>query len=244
MKALLSIALSIWTGFAFAASSAPETVRAEELLADVAARLPREQLEIDGSLSTRRRHGMDLQEREFTLHMHLAADPPMSRYTIRDAFGRELEELTIRRPSGTAPEFRYRRGSMQEEAHPPSLGATIPGTALTWMDLTLDFLWWRNGTVSGTDTVKGRACYRVDLPVPEGVNAQYARVRLWVDREMRMLLQAEGYNAEGRPLRTLWVRSFKRIDERWMIRDMEIHDHLSALRTRLRIREVNENTSP
>ena len=58
----------------------------------------------------------------------------------------------------------------------------------------------------------------------------------------RMLLQAEGYSEDGNLVRRLWVKGFKKINERWMIKDMEIQSYPYRHRTRLRVREVAADT--
>ena len=53
-----------------------------------------------------------------------------------------------------------------------------------------------------------------------------------------MFLKAEGLDANGKQVRILWVKSFKKIHDRWMLKDMEIQS--SPLhRTKLVVREVN-----
>jgi hypothetical protein len=127
------------------------------------------------------------------------------------------------------------------------LHTRIQETDISWADLTLAFLWWPNSRVVGDDTVRGRECLVLDIPAPERaptsvdeINSMpYTSVRLWVDREMLMLLQAEGRDSEGDPMRKLWVKSLKKIDGQWMIKDMEIQSFPPIHRTRLRIREVS-----
>ena len=70
----------------------------------------------------------------------------------------------------------------------------------------------------------------------------YARVRLWIDEELRMLLQAEGLDAEGDVVRKLWIKSFKKVDDRWMIKDMEVQRYPIRHRTRLSIKEIVADT--
>ena len=121
-----------------------------------------------------------------------------------------------------------------------ALDSRIESTDLTWADLSLSFLWWRGGEIVGTDRAKGRDCYLVDLPAPawQPTTSGYHHVRLWIDQSLHMLLRAEGFDADNQPLRSLWVRSLKKTDGRWMIKDMEVQAYPPVQRTRLRIHTV------
>ena len=106
------------------------------------------------------------------------------------------------------------------------------------MHLTLSFRWWPGGRVTGEEDIRGRPCHVVEVPAPAGPPGQYAAVRLWIDGQLHMLLQAEGLDAGGKQVRILWVKSFKKINDRWMLKDLEIQS--SPLhRTKLVVREVN-----
>jgi len=194
-----------------------------------------------------------LQELKFEMSLDLGNEPAEASYTIRDAFGKDLEQLSVAHPKGQGPRFEYASGNPLSASEPPDLFECIQGTDISWTDLTLSFLWWKDGTVVGTDTVRGRLCYLLDIPAPpdrkgtaahngpDGPHAKrrYSRVLLWIDQQLHMLLRAEGYDSNGELVRGLWVKSFKKINERWMIKDMEIQGGRAYRRTRLRIREVS-----
>ncbi|TFH41984.1 MAG: outer membrane lipoprotein-sorting protein [Lysobacterales bacterium] len=213
---------------------------AQQLLQDVRASLPREPLRISGELLVRRRHGLDSRRYGFEAELRLGDSPASAQYRIFDDRGVELEALTAALRLAEAPDLAYTAGGVAAEA--PPLSAAIQSTDLTWMDLTLSFLWWHGGTVLREEEIKGRACYVVELPAPGGSvtvgGSGYAGVWLWVDAELHMLLQAEGREAQGQPLRRLWIKSLKKIDDRWMIKDMEVEKFPTTQRTKLHVREV------
>ncbi len=45
------------------------------------------------------------------------------------------------------------------------------------------------------------------------------------------------------PIRRLWIDSFKKINDQWMIKDMEVEAEPVAHRTKLTIREVEAGQS-
>lgn len=219
---------------------------AEKLLDDVIFQLPKEPLLIDGSLNVRRRRGVVVEELNFQMYLNWRDEPTLASYAIRDSFGSDLEKMVVKRFKGQKPEFKYFSGDPLTNAPLPNLYKPIQNTDVSWMDLSLSFLWWKGGVVTGSEEIRGRDCYIVNIPGPKSASdGQYARVVLWIDKKLHMLLQAEGYNSEDRLLRKLWIKSFKKIEERWMIKDMEIQSYPVIHRTKLRVREVkyNSNTS-
>ena len=48
----------------------------------------------------------------------------------------------------------------------PPLTERIEDTDVTWMDLTLAYLWWPDGKTVGEEEVRGRACWVLDVPAP------------------------------------------------------------------------------
>lgn len=223
---------------------------ADRLLEEVVARLPREALMVKGEMIVRRRHGMPVGSLGFEMRLDWGGLPATATYTIFDAFGRSLEQLTVFREEGASPRFRYAAGDPLQPEEVPPLFDKIRSSDISWADLSLAFLWWRGGEVTGAAEVRGRKCYVVEVPAPEtgtagGTGAPgegaapYAAVRLWIDEELLMLLQAEGLNAARGPVRKLWVKSFKKIDDRWMIKDMEVQSYPVQHRTKLTVREVS-----
>ena len=218
------------------AGDAPQP-SADELLRGVWSRFPSEPILISGELLVRGRRGS-----EPALRLDLKADwgknPVLAAYTISDDTGVVLERMTVTRRAAGAPEYLYERGNPLKQETTPDLAATIGRTDLSWMDLTLSFLWWPRPEITGTDEVKGRECYVITVNAPPGSDTQYARVLLWIDRELGMFLQAEGYDASGERVRRLWIQSLKKISERWMIKDLEVQAYPGMGRTKLLVRSL------
>lgn len=227
---------------ALADSIPTSTVR--PLLDEVVAALPDEPLTITGTLTVRKRRGVVLQRLGFEMSVDWGGDPPVARYLVRDAFGAEMERLTVWYREGGASSYEYARGSPPAEAPRPELSARIQDSDMSWADLTLSFLWWSEGQIVGTEEIRGRECHVVDVMAPAGSDAPYARCRLWIDRDIRLLMQAEGFGPDGAPVRRLWIKSFKKIDDRWMIKDMEVESQPPVRRTKLTIHDATARTRP
>jgi hypothetical protein len=232
---------------------------AQDILQAVVDHLPREPLEVQGGMIVRKRHGVIVREFQFDMLLRWGAIPPTARYTIRDAFGRELEQLTVLRAPGREPAFVYAAGSPLRNASLPNLFDPVQDTDISWADLTLSFLWWKPEATVTRDETRGRSCYVVAVAPPPrsetggghqaaagdaAAREPYTRVMLWIDEKVPMVLQADGYGADGRHVRRLRVDSFKKIDERWMIKDMEVMGFPERHRTRLTVRDVNAESAP
>ncbi len=227
-----------------------EPVTVENLMASVVAAFPRDPLELRGTFLVRRRRGVVVAEHEFAMAVHWGANPMTARYWILDEQEQPVEEMRLTRPYGKPPVWRYRAGVPLADRPLPDLYAPILDTDLSWADLSLSFLWWPGGAFAGEERIRGYACHIVEIPAPqremEGMDSAepYAKVRLWIEKKHAMLLQAEAYDAEGNPVRRLWVRSLRKIGERWMIKDLEVQRHRSPSRTKLTIREAVEPDPP
>ncbi len=225
---------------------------AKQLLRDVLIQLPQEHLNINGDISVLK-WGSGVQSKlRFTTSLNLSVSPSLAQYTILDTFGRELEQLTITRQKGEAPEFSYASGKPLVLRPTPNLSSPIRNTELTWFDLTLSFLWWIPEAEVDTDSIRNRDCYVIivrrpndqsDTPTDEANKTNtYTAAKLWVDKKAHVLLQAEAINHDNQAIRRLWVKSIKKVNGKWMIKDMEVAGSSADNRTRLTVRDVQPAT--
>ncbi len=208
------------------------------LLRQVRAALPREPLRIDAELRTQNPRGEIIRVLNARIYFNWGAATPSAEYHIHDRFGRRRERLRISWPPGETPVYEYAKGEPLQEAPVPDLYGTIEGTEISWADLTLSFLWWPDAETVGTDRRRGRFCYVVTAPAPDDTPGAYSEVRLWIDPETALLLQADAFDADGQLARRLQVRSLRRIDEVWMIQDLDVHRFPSRNRTTLRVHDL------
>jgi hypothetical protein len=259
LKLILSAAYVLLSVAALADPNHP-SLTADQLLANVVAQLPTKPINVSGELLVRRRRGVPIASFGFTLDANWGAKPPRATYTIRDAFGRSLEQLTI--THGATTSYHHATGDPLKETQLSDLSLPIQKTDLSWVDLTLSFLWWPGGRLVGEESIRGFDCFIVEVNAPnprtpeeEGRtpdratieaspldSCPYTKARLWISKKVNMMLQAEGYDAEGDLERKLWVRNFKKINEQWMIKDMEVQHYPMVHRTKLRVVDVTHTT--
>lgn len=232
-----SLTSSVALGLGLYAAAQAPLPDAGTLMDALRARLPEKPVLIAGQLVTTDRTTGQKTRLGVKMLFSTGSGEHTARYTLSDALGRTIEEMTLHRRESARLAVEYARGDPPVSAPPPELQTAVADSAACWLDLTLAFLWWRNGAVLGRQEVKGQACYVLDLH-PPAPGAGYARVRLWVDTRLSMLLRAEGYDRTGELVRRISVKSFKKINEEWMLKDLEIEDLPRQRRTLLRVHTV------
>lgn len=220
------------------ASAEPGT-RAADVLERVRANLPSEAIRIRGELLCGARRGK--LDRAFYLDakLQLGQAPAMACYTLRDAFGAVTEQLTIvRQPNGMWRRD-YAKGRPLQSAAAPAGDSLIGGSDVTWNDLSLAFLWWTDGVITGRERLLERECIVLEFMPPQAPRL----TRVWIDEALLVLIKVEEYDAQQVLQRRIAVRTFKKIDNNWMIKDLDIRRWPGEHRTLIRLNEVGAITN-
>jgi hypothetical protein len=237
---LLLLALCVRSGSAQLRMS-PDRPHARDLLNDVILAVPDVPIRVTAELISRARNGEPERRRNVEMLLDWHAEPPTARYTLRDAFGAPHSHLAISWDQQHKPFYRYFEGYPLRAAPLPNLVEPIPGTDISWMDLSLSFLWWPGARTVGRQDVRGQSCWVVDVPAPHEF-AGCAGVRLWISPRINIMLKAEAYDAHNQPMRRMDVKSFKRINNRWVIKDLELTALPARTRTVVRVRSIEDRT--
>jgi len=235
----LALPAALFAGLLCLASVLPAAPprSADAMLDHVIAQLPSTPVSATGTIFVRQRRGIPIATYGFTLDAHWQSPATSVSYTILTADGTPLESLVFQPAASEI--FTYRQGPQGTPAPLPDLTANIARTDVSWLDLTLYFLWWRGARYAGEDTVRGFHCHIIEVDAPTGqAHGTYASVRLWISSEQGLLLQAEGRDKDGNPIRRLWVQSVRQIGEQWMIHTLEIQQSDQIQRTRLQVVDV------
>ena len=198
---------------------------------------PVEPVALYGSLIVRRQSGVIVREIPFAMSLDWGASPPVAEYTLMDSFGRTLSSARVtRNASGvTALECLDSEG---KQVPAPPLTAQILGTDITWLDITLAYLWWEDATLLAPETFKGSLCDVVEVRPPAPIEG-CAAVRLWIDRKHAFLRQAEQLGPDGTRVRWMWVASVGKIGGRWMIRNLEVKRPGTGFQTKLHVDDLD-----
>ncbi|CAN5400510.1 hypothetical protein BH20VER3_BH20VER3_08390 [soil metagenome] len=103
------------------------------------------------------------------------------------------------------------------------LDERIGGTAVTYGDLALKFLYWPKAEVIGADTLRTRNCWKLRLTAPTE-RGPYGTVLLWVDKESGALMRMEGYDQRNHLVKRFEVVSAQKIEGRWFLKQMRIEE--------------------
>ena len=197
---------------------------AADVLANCQAMLPTRPVELTGAIVLRNRKGIVRSEYGYTLVLDRSRTPAEISVEIRERDGTNvLKHVTLKRP-GPIPEGR------------------VMDTDVTWLDLSMDYLWWKNPRFEAEregESVHGQKC-SVILVDPPDAAAGGRSVRLWADKKNGCLLQAEELNADGKPVRRLWGTRVKKFDGRWMANVLETETLGSGRRTKITVDGLKE----
>ena len=106
---------------------------------------------------------------------------------------------------------------------PAQFDHKVRGTAITYEDLALKFIYWPEGRVLGEEPVRSRRCWKLELR-PPAHDSQYSSVLLWIDKNSGALMEMEGYDWKGKLLKRFEVISAQKIEGRWFLKQMRIEE--------------------
>lgn len=75
----------------------------------------------------------------------------------------------------------------------------VRGTDISFEDVAMRFLYWPDAKVLGEESKTLRKCWKLQVAPPKGVNSVYASVVLWIDEESGAMMEAQAYDASGKP---------------------------------------------
>jgi hypothetical protein len=247
LKLILAIIFSFCSVLSAFSQTEQPPLSAQQLLNNVINRLPQEPMLLTGELIVRKRRGIPVKDLKFEMMLKWGDTPASARYTIKDKDNADLEQLTITRDSQNKTKLTYKAGNPLTEKTTPDLSTAVQESNVSWMDLTLSFLWWKDGKIIGSEEKFGFPCYIVKVTRPKKESDkesdkesedQYASVKLWIDTKNFVFLQAEGYDTDNQIVRKIEMKSCKKINDRWMIKDMEIKSRNSIHQTKLRVKDM------
>lgn len=205
MKTVLSLILA--ASSAIAATPAPS---ANEILDGVRLRQAQQQLELQGQL----REG----ETGRVVPFRLIQTGPVIRY----AFSNPDEALQLRLGDNDS-RLEIVTGGGVEKIAPAQFDRKVRGTAITYEDLALRFLYWQTGRVTGENEIRTVNCWKLEMKAPSR-QSQYSNVWLWVGKENGALMKMEAYDWNAKLSKRFEVESGQKIEGRWFLKQMRIEE--------------------
>ena len=104
------------------------------------------------------------------------------------------------------------------------IGDAIIDSDVTYEDLSLRFLYWKDATVEGEDKIKMQPCYKIRLVNPGG-DGRYKLVYVWVHQKYGALMQVAGYDAGGKLLKRFHVTELMTVDKIQTLKKMNVETY-------------------
>lgn len=101
------------------------------------------------------------------------------------------------------------------------LSESVRGTDITYEDLSLRFIYWKNAKYEGEQRVRTITCSIV-LVQPSVRNTEYGSVRLWIAKDRGALIKAEGYDWQGKAIKRFEVISGQQIEGKTIFKQIRI----------------------
>ena len=200
--ALSSLAIVV----AAALHAAPPSAR--EILESVRLQQAQQQIELEGQL----------RENDKVIPFRLTQTGPVVRYS----FSNPDEALQLRLGENDSRLEQVTREGV-EKITPAQFDEKVRGTALTYEDLALKFLYWPDARVTGENSIRTRNCWKLELKAPSR-QSQYSNVYLWVDKNGGALMRVEGFDWKGQLAKRFEVISAQKIEGRWFLKQMRIEE--------------------
>lgn len=196
--------------FALAVSStfAAPFPEAKDVLANVRAHQTQQEFELQGQL----REGTTI------VPFRLTQTGPIIRYT----FSNPDEVLQLRLGEADSRLEEITKSGVEKIA-PAQFDHRVRGTSVTYEDLSLRFLYWQTGRVTGENMVRTVDCWKLEMKAPSR-QSQYSNVWLWVGKENGALMKMEAYDWNAKLSKYFEVVSGQKIEGRWFLKQMRIEE--------------------
>jgi hypothetical protein len=114
-----------------------------------------------------------------------------------------------------------RKGGQTQAVASARFDDSVRGGLLTYEDLAMRFLYWKNPRLLGEERVGPSVAYKIEIPAP-ATGTEYGVVRVWVDKAQGALMKIEGYDRQGKLSKKFSVLSVQQIDGQWMLKQMSV----------------------
>lgn len=216
------------------ASAQGGDVQAEELMERVRLSMPDVPLELEVAIRVVEATGRPVKTIEAGALLKPQAGGRTARYTLYDAFGGVLQEMTVALGGGQA-EFSFAQGDPLAAAPLPDLFGPIEGSEISWMDLSFSYFWWPAPRIVGQEKVSNRwDCEIVEVDCPPEYPGGWSHIRLWVVPAYSAVVRGEVWR-DGKAAKRFEVRSVKKLRQIYMIGDMEVKNLETGARARLKV---------
>ena len=99
----------------------------------------------------------------------------------------------------------------------------IGGTDVSYEDLALKFLYWKNPKLVGRQKINGQDCWRIHLFNPDKTG-RYREVSVWVSIKQRALMRVLGYGPrpDSDPLKQFEISDIMKVNGAYTVKTMKV----------------------
>lgn len=215
----------------------PQQAQPAAIIQRAISTFPENPLRIDGTMMIINRKGFISHKYGFNATIDINGDKPFAKYTFFVPESKTFMHLyTAVHQDGTVKTI-FRKGKSDVSPAPP-LDSPILGSDITWENLSLQFLTWTNTTFIGKDTVLGINTSVINLY--PGKYTDTSHYRVWIADKTGALLRFEERTADDELKRTVWIKSLKKINNSFTIKDLEAEALPVKHRTKIKIHSISE----
>ena len=179
---------------------------AKQILASVRMQQTRQEIDLQGQL----------REGPRVVPFRLTQSGAVIRYT----FANPEEALQLRLGAGDSRLEEITRSGV-DNVSGSEWEEKVRGTAVTYEDLAMKFLYWDDAKLVGEDSMHTQRVWKLELQAPSR-QSRYSRAFLWVAQNSGALMRMDGFDWNGRLAKRFEVVSAQKIEGRWFLKQMRI----------------------
>jgi len=103
------------------------------------------------------------------------------------------------------------------------IGRAIGGTDVSYEDLALKFLYWKNPRIVGRQKLNGQDCWRLHVVNPDK-SGRYREISVWVTQKQRALMRVVGYGPrpDAAPLKQFEITDVMKVGDFFTVKTMKV----------------------
>lgn len=106
------------------------------------------------------------------------------------------------------------------------VAAPIAGTDVSYEDLALKFLYWKNPRIVGEEKLNGQLCWRLHVNNPDRAG-RYREISVWVTKKQRALMRVVGYGVRpegGNPpaIKQFEITKVMKVNDVYTVKTMKV----------------------
>ncbi len=99
----------------------------------------------------------------------------------------------------------------------------IAKTDVSYEDLALKFLYWKNPRIVGEEKINGQKCWRLHVSNP-GKDGRFREVSVWVTKKQRALMRVLGYGPRPtvQPIKQFEITKVMKVNKVFTVKTMKV----------------------